>query len=229
MAYLINTRQLMAELAVAEPILKKEADRVMKTTFFDPAVAQLKEDFFDSPVTQEIAAGVDARNVSNTLEGSFRDKEGDSHANLTSFIGFDQSPAEVLAPIVQRLDPRHEDGPKLIYKNMDRNRLAFRYEVSAPNESAIYDATPLPWTDGGDISWAKRIEQGIAGIGHFLNVKRGRSGGGVQIEGDVPDRAGRFRPVPYLSQMFNNFLRRVVNRADNGRRPQADKVYEVSQ
>ncbi len=217
----INQRQLMAELSVAEPILKKEADRVMRETFFDPAVAQLKADFESHPVTREIGGGVEASNISDTLDAPFRESdEQDSTPNLTSFIGFDQPPEQVLAPIMQRLDPRHRDGPKLVYEGMNRStRMEFRYTVKAPDENEIYDATPFPdsWAEG-DVSWAKRIEQGVPGIGHFLNVKgrpSSRSGGGIQIDGQL--RQGRFKPTSYLTRLFNNFLRRVVGRRDNGR------------
>ncbi len=217
--YKIDQRQLMIELSASDPILKGVADQVLKEAFFDPAVAALKADFEQSEVTKEIRAGIDAPNNSRTLDGSFRDEEGDSAANLTSFIGFDEPGAVVLSPIVQRLDPRHPDGPKMIYKGRDREKLTYNYEIRAPSEEKIYDNTPFPdqWLQG-DVSWAQRIESGLPGIAHFLNVKgrpSSRSGGGIQIEGTL--RTGRFRPVSYLSQMFNNFLRRVAGRSDNGR------------
>jgi hypothetical protein len=216
-AFNIDRRQLMAELNVAEPILKKEAERVMREEFFEPAVEGLKDDFAAHPVTREIAAGVDAPNISNTLDAPFRNKdEMDSPANLTSFIGFDEAPEQVLAPILQRLDPRHRDGPKLVYKGKSKDKTVFTFEVRAPDEEKIENATGLPWAEG--ISWVKRIEQGIPGIGHFLNVKgrpSSRSGGGIQIDGQL--RQGRFKPTSYLSKLFNNFLRRVVGRAENGR------------
>ncbi len=214
--YKIDQRQLLAELSVADPILKREADVVMKREFFDPAVETLKEEFEAHPVTEEIAGGIDASNISNTLEASFKeDGEKDSSPNLTSFIGFDEPPEQVLAPILQRLDPRHRDGPKLVYAGRDKDKLTYRYTVKGPDEEAIEASTGLPWADG--ISWVRRIEQGIPGISHFLNVKRGRSGGGVQVEGTL--RQGRFKPTSYLSQILNNFLRRVAGLVDNGRRP----------
>ncbi len=230
-SFSIDRRQLMAELEVADPILKREADKVMMAERFLPAVEQLKTDFASHAVTREIMGGVGASNESGTLEGDFRDEEGDSPPNLTSFIGFNQSPGEVIGPILQRLDPRHEDGPKMVYKGRDKSsersevgsRLSFRYlyEIRAPDEGAIYDATPFPdaWLEDGDVSWVKRLEQGIPGIGHFLNVfgrPSSRSGGGIQVAGTVRS-GGRFRPTPYLTRMFNNFLRRADGRSDNGR------------
>lgn len=212
----INQRQLMTELAASEPILRKEADRIMREEFFDPAVAELKAQFTNHPVTREIQGGVDADNESGTLPGNFRQDEGDSKPNLFSFIGFEAGSNPTME-IEQRLDPRHPDGPKMTYRGMDRNKLEFRYQIEAPNEQAIEEATPLPWAAG--ISWVKRIEQGIPGVGYFLNrldKPTSRSGGGIQIEGQL--REGRFRPTSYLSKLFNNFLRGVVGRKQTGRR-----------
>lgn len=218
-AFKIDQRQLVAELTVSDPILKRVADQVMRENFFDPAVAEMKSDFDNSPVTREIAGGVDATNESSTLDATFREGgDQDSPANLTSFIGFEDSPDQVLAPIIQRLDPRHPDGPKIVYAGRDKDKLTYRYEIRAPDETSLEEATGLPWAPG--ISWVRRIEQGIPGIGHFLNVKgrpSSRSGGGIQVDGQL--RTGRFKAVPYLSRIFNNFLRRVVGKIDNGRRP----------
>lgn len=219
----INQRQLMVELEASDPILKRVADEVMKESFFDPAVAQLKEEVLSHPITQEIAGGVDAPNVSRTLEAPFReDDDEDRTANLWGFIGFDAkfrgvSPESALAPILDRLDPSNPEGPKMIYRGRDKDKLTYRYDIREPDIDAIYNDTPLPWTEAGGVSWAKRVEQGLPGIGHFLNVDRpsSRSGGGIQIEGTL--RSGRFRPTSYLTRIFTNFLRRAAGRTPNGR------------
>lgn len=217
-SYQINQRALMTELTASEPILKKSADAAMREAFFEPAVAAMAEEFKNDFVTKEIAAGVDSENISETLDAVFREDaaKNDSKANLTGFIGFDESPDLVLKPIRDRLDPANPDGPKMIYKGSSKNKLEFRYEIRAPNEEAIYRDTPIPWSPG--ISWAKRIEQGISGIGYFLNRQNAsgsRSGGGIQIDDKI--RSGRFKPRSYLSKIFNNFLRRVAGAKENGR------------
>lgn len=219
----VNRRQLALELLTAEPTLRKEVDAIVREELFEPAVEQLKAEFQESTVTREIQGGVGASNESGTLIGDFRQDDGDSNPNLFSFIGFDAG-SNPTAEIEQRLDPRHPDGPKMVYKGMDRSgRMEFRYEIVAPNEEAIYDATPMPWGEG-NISWAKRIEQGISGVGYFLNKlmpAKGRplgsaSGGGIQVKAQL--RSGRFKAVPYLSQMFNKFLSRTGQRSASGRR-----------
>lgn len=216
----VNRKQLVVELTASDPILKRVAEQTLREAFFDPAVDQMQQDFAIHPVTNEIAGGVGSSNVSDTLEGSFRDESGDVPPNLWGFIGFDRteiSPEDALEPISSRLDPSHPDGPKMTYIGRERDQLTYRFKISAPNESAIYsdERTSIPWLSG--ISWVKRIEQGIPGITHFLNVNRpsSRSGGGIQVKGQV--RTGRFRPVSYLSRIFNNFLRRVAGRSDTGR------------
>lgn len=217
----INQRQLMVELTAADPILKREAEQALREGFFDPAVQAMKDEWQIHPVTNEIAGGVGASNISNTLEGSFREKEGDVAPNLWGFIGFDAkggvTPEGALEPIERRLNPSDPDGPKMMYEGRDKDHLVYRFRVAAPNEEALFNdkATHLFWAEG--ISWIKRIEQGMPGINHFLNVERtsSRSGGGIQVPGTV--RQGRFKPTSYMSKIFNNFLRRASGRNPNGR------------
>lgn len=219
----INQKALLVELAASEPILKKEADSIMRQQFFNPAIKKMKDEFASHPVTQEIREGIGASNISNTLDAPFgeppeardgREIKDYSPPNLTSFIGFEAG-TDPTKEIEKRLDPSHADGPRMVYKGMDKNHLAFRFEIRAPSDEAIQSNTPLPFAPG--ISWAKRIEQGIPGIGHFLNAlgrANSRSGGGIQLE-NVQLRSGRFKPVKYLSKLFNDFLRR----ASSGREP----------
>ena len=226
-SYTVNQRALVANIIASDRPLKRELDRVLEDDYFLPAVEQLKEDFEASAVTQEIRGGVSSPNISETLDRKFRvSKDDDTIPNLWGFIGFDAdktSPAQALAPILSRLDHRHPDGPKLRYIKRDKTKIRYTYVITGPNEDAIFADTGFEWMDG--ISWAKRIEQGISGINHFLNVRRpsSRSGGGIQIAATVPS-TGRYRPVPYLSQMFNNFLRNAGGRQPNGRRARSSQI-----
>jgi hypothetical protein len=211
--YTINQKQLLIEMQAADPMLKREAQQAVEKAFFNPAVEEMKMAFEQHPVTQEIAGGLDSENISGTLEAPFDDGDdkGYTKANLWGFLGFDKSPGEVLIPIRQRLDPRHPEGPKVIYDGRDRDKLTYRYVIKAPSEEAIYNDTGLPWAEG--ISWVKRVEQGVPGVGQFLNASgrlNSRSGGGIQVEGKL--RTGRYRPTAYLSRILNNFLRRVSGR-----------------
>lgn len=216
----INQRQMILELTASDPILKRVAEQTLREAFFDPAVETMQAEFAAHPVTNEIAGGVGASNISNTLEGSFRELEGGVPPNLWGFIGFDRAnhtPETALEPIERRLDPNDPDGPKMVYEGRDKAKLTYRFRIFAPNQDAIYSdsKTHFYWAEG--LSWVKRIEQGMPGITHFLNVSSdsSRSGGGIQVKGNV--RSGRFRPSPYLSRIFNNFLRRVGGRTPNDR------------
>ncbi len=219
--YKIDQRQLMIELSASDPILKRVADQTLKEAFFDPAVDQLKKEWAAHPVTNEIAGGAGAPNVSRTLEGEFREKAGDEVPNLWGFIGIDAkklTPEQALAPVEERLDPSNKDGPKMVYQGRDKDKLNYKYEIKAPDEEAVYndERGHFAWAPG--LSWIKRVEQGIPGVGHFLNVNRpgSRSSGGIQVDGQVRNGA-RFKPTSYLTQLFNNFLRRVAGKSDNGR------------
>lgn len=212
-SFKIDPRSLMVELKASDPILKRVADEAMEEAFFLPAVEEMKRDFEQHKVTQEVGGGLGSPNISGTLEAPFREDEddGDTIANLWGFIGFDVSPEEALAPIRDRLEPSHPDGPKMIYKGRDKDKLKYNYQIQAPNEEVIYSETSFAWAPG--LSWLRRMEQGIPGIGHFLNVTNrpsSRSGGGIQIEGTL--RSGRFRPVKYFSNIISNFLRAASGR-----------------
>jgi hypothetical protein len=202
----IDRKHLLRTLSATAPTIKKVADEIVREQFFEPAVAAMKQEFEDHPVTQEIDAGIDAPNTSSTLVPSSYD-----HMNLFSFIGFNagDKPTE---DIRRNLDSNSPNGPKMKYVGKSSDGLEFRYKISAPNPDAIYQETPLPWAPG--ISWAKRIEVGLAGLGRFLNLGEGetrtgsRSGGGIQVKNTL--RPGvQFRTTSYLSTIFNNFLRRM--------------------
>ncbi len=222
----IDRRVLVAQLAQADPIFKREADKIVKEQFFQPAVEQMKEEFRKHKVTVEIAGGPEASNLSETLRDIPYDedrKDRNAPPNLFGFIGFEQG-SDPLKPIRDRLEPSHPDGPKIKYIDKDKDNLAFRYEVKSPSIEAIYAATPLPETwDGGEISWVYRIAHGIPGFGRYLNARRNspkpsRSGVGVQTKGAAPLRSGAYRPIAYLVPIFTKFIQNVVPRGGGFRR-----------
>lgn len=217
--FTIDRRQFIVELAAAEPTLKRDAEAALKTQLFDPAVKDLQAGFEGSLVTQELdqaSQNPDAGlNLSGTLDSDipFETDNRDKNAipNLFSFIGFDAG-TKPTDEVREFLHVRPDgDGPQLKYQGLNRTDMTFRFQVSAPNWAAIERATPLPWTEGGGISWARRIEQGIPGLGQFLNAIRpspdpSRSGGGIQVEGQL--RGGTYRATQYLSDLFKRFIQR---------------------
>lgn len=185
--------------------LDSKVTKLVKDEYFLPAVEEMIQDFENHLVTKEIEGGIDSSNITNTLGGKFKNDEG---KNLYSFIGFaGNNPIDDIRPF---LDPKHQHGPKLKLESVEKKRLKFNFKISPPELDKIYSNTPLPWGTG--ISWVRRIEIGIPGLGRFLNkigVKGSRSGGGIQIKNEL--RSARFKPVKYLSEIFDNFLKRISN------------------
>lgn len=188
-----------------EKLATKEATRQ-----FDDAVAELKAEFEGSDVTQELDRGIGSPNISHTLRG------GDAPENLYSFIGFaaGDKPTD---EIRDRLEPTHSDGPKMRLRGKERRSTAIRYQfvVDAPKEEKIWKATPIPWAP--DMSWAKKIETGIAGFASFLPRFMGapsESHGGIQAkrkDGSLQVlRNADYTPPEggYLTGMFQRFLAR---------------------
>jgi len=192
----INQRELFLELSVAEPILVREASRVVQEEYFQPAVIKMQETFEKHPVTREIEGGTEERNISKTLRG------GDATENLYSFIGFNQGdqPTQVIR---DSLDPNNENGPKIKYiRGSQIDNFSFQFKVTEPNLENIYKETPIPWAPG--LSWAKRIEQGIPGAKKFLAKEGyGRSEGGIQVKVEVAK--AEFKPTKYLSKIIEVF------------------------
>lgn len=204
----INTKNLYTQLAsVKDSTLERKTKQIINEKIFTPAVNEMIEEFESHPITQEIEGGIDAENISNTLKGNFPDDEG---KNLFSFIGF-RSGDNPIQKIRRFFSLRSKFGPKLQLKTVSKARLVYTYEISAPDIEQIYKSTPMPWAPG--LSWVRRMETGIPGLGRFLNkigAKNSRSGGGVQVKNEL--RSARFAPKKYLSTIFNNFLKRVSNR-----------------
>lgn len=185
----------------------KQAATARAEEVFTDAVIGLQKEFEESPVTQEIDGGISSSNISETLLG------GPAPQNLYSFIGFPNNEAGLPTdPIRERLDPEHEDGPKLIFNGKTGvNTTNYKFKIKGPDLKAIYSKTPLPWAKS--MSWAQKIEGRIPGFAHFLakfwKKENSRSGGGIQVDATV--RAATYRPPRggYIQTMVGNFFTRV--------------------
>jgi hypothetical protein len=169
---------------------------------FQKIKKQTLNEFDEHPVTVELNAGVDGKNITDTLPGT----RGD--ANLFSFIGFDQGakPTEEVRQIL-------EDEIVLDKKSQSRTiatGVQFNFDVKVPTLKSIEQKTPLPWESGR--SWVRGIERGISGLGYYLSGRfrspePSRSGGGIQSDNKV--RPGAFSTVKYLSQILNNIKEKL--------------------
>lgn len=209
---IINMEQIRINVAKDQSGKQQAAAKARANDVFEDAVIGMQVEFEDHPVTQELDGGNEADNISDTLGGN-----GSAPRNLFSYIGFDEGDKPT-DEIRERLTPDHAAGPKLKYagKVPDTKQAAYVFNIVAPKLESIYKATPTPWARG--LSWAKSIESYIPGLGalaHFLpRTGKGRSGGGIQVEGVVALKS--FKARPYLSEIFANFLTQVKSFSRGG-------------
>lgn len=158
---------------------------------FDKIKNEIINDFNRHPITMEIEGGVDAANISGTLNGV---------TNLYSFIGFEAG-TDPIAPIRSALERSN-------YRIIDSSTLAeSTIFFDIPTAADIFSITPMPWATGR--SWAKGIESGISGLGYYIKkIKNSRSGLGVQSQKQVRTGA-RFKNTQYISDLINKFTNKI--------------------
>jgi len=196
MPVVIDRSVLMKELksfdlsSLKEQALEQAQEEVNKIR------QELLEDYNDHPVTKELEAGIDAENVSQTLNGI---------GNLTTYIGF-QEGANPTEPIRDKLKAVSLNSKGKVL-NTESN-LSFEFEVIGPSIEEIESVGLLPFEQGN--SWIKGIENGISGFGAYIYgrmFKNSRSGKGLQ--GKKSFRQGNFRPVRYMSEIMSKFYMKV--------------------
>jgi len=189
MASRINKSILKNEITSAEfKILKKEA-RIIANQILEDKKKKYISEILEHPVSQELAGGSDANNISNTLNG-----EG----NLYSFIGFDagDKPIEDLVDIIEKttkIQPIKSKGD------------IFNFQVYTPSLEDLKAYTPMPF-EGGN-SWLKGIEKGISGFSNYLYgllFPISRSGRAIQTKNKI--RRASYKPTKYFSVLYKNFI-----------------------
>ena len=172
------------KLANGQPLVKK----------FESMKKSMVREFMNLPVTREILAGPSASNISGTLGG---------YGNLFSFIGFNAGERPI-DPIINLLNQT-----SITVSRVSRSG-SINVRITMPSSDDIFAATPLPWATG--ISWAKRIEVGLSGLGVYLNKESAysRSSTGLQVENKL--RSGSFSNTPYISRFikrWNNLFLKI--------------------
>jgi len=193
MATKINFNQVRSEVASSyEETLKKEgiifAQEILKENL-NKYINEIK----NHPVSKELDGGPDSENISDTLNG----KE-----NLFAFIGFDNEdkPVDDLTELIRQntfLDKR---------STFDKKSFQLKFNIFSPSMDEIKSATPLPFERGR--SWVKGVEDGISGFGYYVYgilFPSSRSGRGIQSKNKV--RAAAYKPVRYMSELYNNFIK----------------------
>jgi len=165
----------------AEPRLRKQFKRIKE---------KMMSEFNDHPVTKELDQKTSADPSSFVGNGS-----------LFGFIGFDRSdePTQIVREML--------DSSELKFIRIKGETVDFK--ILYPSKDELFEATPLPWAAGR--SWLKGIESGLSGLGKYLNMDSdaSRSGGGIQSESSM--RSGRFRNTKYITEILNNFIKKIDN------------------
>lgn len=189
MAGRINKSMLSEELSkVQYKSLEKKAKDIANK-ILEEEKAQYISQIMNHPISQELSAGPDSSNISNTLNGQ---------GNLYSFIGFNagDTPIENLVDIVKK---------NTFIKMIKASNSGFDFEVNSPSLEELKTFTPMPF-EGGN-SWLKGIEKGISGFSNYLYGKlfpNSRSGKGIQSANKI--RITTYKPTKYFSALYKNFI-----------------------
>lgn len=191
--------------AIAKSPIAKEAALKAFRAFYYPAKNNMMRQFDRHNVTQEIAAGPQSANISQTLEGY-------ELGNLFTFIGFPDGdqPIERLRAVL--LSTTYQQGQLARGYKTDGLRTVFgwNFKVLLPSRSDIKESTDMPWEQGN--SWAFGIERGIAGLSHYMyknwDGPNSRSKHAFQLPYENMEDAA-FKPVPYITEILSNFRERM--------------------
>ena len=189
---LLSNRDLqnVTQQIVKEDAFKQEAKQIVQKDV-EAIHKQFLKSFDSHPVTLEIEGGAMATNISKTLGGI---------GNLFTYIGF-QAGSNPIAPLRRLLEFYQ------IHFHPRKNYMSVRIEV--PTKEEVFAATPMPWATGR--SWARGIERGISGLGHYLvkSSRMAKSKSGFAIQTDAPVRGGRFSNTSYMSALLNAYYKEI--------------------
>ena len=144
---------------------------------------------------------LDNHPITKDLQGS-----GDSglvpRGTLFGFLGFIEG-EDPIRPLKDLLDKKCT----MSFLKNETHSTTKIYTAQIPTKEELYEATPLPWASGR--SWLKGIEQGLSGMGNYIDSESdySRSGEGIQTEN--ANLGGRLRNMPYISTILERFKKRL--------------------
>jgi len=163
---------------------------------FRNAKRMMLNEFDRHNITQEIAGGPTADNISGTLDG---------YGNLFSFIGFHEGDKPV-----ERLRQILESRTVITRTSYDKRNREWHFSISLPDKGEIESVTEMPW-EGGN-SWAYEVEGTISGLSHYMYKRwaggNSRSGMGLQLPYENQEDL-TFSGQTYISEILENFRARV--------------------
>lgn len=174
------------------PTIALQQTRKIVKSSFQKKKNEMIADFLNHPVSLEIKGGVEAENISGTLNGI---------TNLFSFIGFEQG-TDPLQPIIELLQKTNLDLGRTVGQKVV-------FSVILPTPKEIFEVTPLPYMPGR--SWARSIETGLSGLGYYIKKpsNSSRSGLGIQVEKRV--RKVKFANTKYISDFLKRYKKEFEN------------------
>ncbi len=197
----LNTKVLRSAISntISNSKKIKEEIRVIASEEFRRSKLEMMEEFDNHPVTQEIKAGPESNNSSNTLGG---------YGNLYSFIGFreGQDPTSIVRDY---LEQNSNLKRTVKFKKDGETDGVFYIQADIPSVSEIELITPSEWDTK---SWVRGIERGMSGLGNYIYsmiqaFRDSRSGSAVQAQKKL--RGLGYKPVKYISSIVNNFRNKV--------------------
>ena len=175
-SFKVNRLALSQEIARQLPAAVGGEVKKRLFTEFEKIKKQFLAEFSRHAITMELQGGAHSSNISGTLGG---------YGNLYSFLGFDErDPTAKILELINKI--------KFTFMNFNSRKIASGFVRDFPTEYDIAAATPVPWAPG--LSWAQGIHNGhIPNFGHYMNkdFKKSRSGGGLQVDTEIPGRVFR--------------------------------------
>jgi hypothetical protein len=180
-------RRTVEESSIAKFALRKVIEARIRP-LFNQIRQEMLDEFTNHPVTEELDMGPKLNWGSKFLDG---------YGDLYSFIGFnrDDDPTRQIKELIKGLR---------LYSVTSKG-LDHVFEIrNFPTKQDVASVTPMPWASGR--SWAIGIEEGISGLGKYLNTEyqQGRSGAGIQLK-NVKNLRGAFKPTPYINTILKKY------------------------
>lgn len=186
-----NVKEMMEEI-LDLPALKVQIQQGVRNQF-EHLKNKLLQNFDEHPVTQEVG-NPSSENISNTLNGVSHPLDGDG--NLYGFLGIPAG-SETVEEVRGVLERQVKIKGRITI-NKRTHKVTYRFSV--PDLKDFSSAARLEWDTK---NWVEGIERGLSGFQYFMNVKKGRSGQGIQVRAGI--RGGQFKNRKYMSQLLNDF------------------------
>lgn len=180
-------RRKVEENPIIQFALRKALEAKIRPLFNQLRLDMIQE-LHDHPISEEIALGPKLNWSSPFLNG---------YGDLFSFIGFqkDDNPIKPIEDLFKGLR---------LYSITSKG-LKYKFEIkNFPTQEDIRKVTKMPWATGR--SWAMGIEEGISGLGRYLNIDydKGRSGAGIQAK-NIKNLRPAFQPTPYITPILKKY------------------------